>query len=126
MKTQQSITSLPASPADDRRRRMIQYSITQAIRVICVFLLFVVHGWWLLLVAAGAILLPYIAVVLANNIGGGLKPDVIRPGAIVPVRSQPDPARQTPEPPNGEPGHGESGTVGPAAGTTASSAGPRE
>ena len=86
MKTQQSITSLPASPVEDRRKRMIQYTVAMTIRVICVFLLFVVHGWWLLVVAVGAFVLPWVAVVLANNVAGGTGADVIRPGAIVPVR----------------------------------------
>jgi len=86
MKTQQSITSLPASPDEDRRKRMIQYTVAMSIRVICVFLLFIVHGWWLLVVAVGAFVLPWVAVVLANNVAGGTGADVIRPGAIVPVR----------------------------------------
>ena len=86
MKTQQSITSLPASPVEDRRKRMIQYTVAMSIRVVCVFLLFVVHGWWLLVVAVGAFVLPWVAVVLANNVAGGTGADVIRPGAVVPVR----------------------------------------
>jgi len=86
MKNQQSITSLPESPADDRRRRMIQYSIAMTIRLVCVLLLLVVQGWWLLVVGIGAVLLPYVAVVLANNVGGGIPSSVERPGAIVPVR----------------------------------------
>lgn len=87
MKNQQSITSLPESPADDRRRRMIQYSIAMTIRVVCVLLLLVVQGWWLLVVGIGAVVLPYIAVVLANNVSGGIPTAVERPGAIVPVRN---------------------------------------
>lgn len=85
MKTQQSITSLPASPGEDRRKRMIKYTVAMSIRVVCVFLLFVVHGWWLLVVLIGALVLPYVAVVLANNVAGGTGADVLRPGAIVPV-----------------------------------------
>ncbi|GAB2458792.1 hypothetical protein HD599_001449 [Conyzicola lurida] len=86
MKTTQSITTLPPSPADDRHKRMLTYTIAMSVRVVCVFLLFVVHGWWLLVVALGAVLLPYFAVVLANNVSGGTPADVVRPGAIVPVR----------------------------------------
>ena len=85
MKTQQSITSLPVSPADDRRKRMIQYTIAMTIRVICVLLLFVVQGWWLLVVGIGAIVLPYVAVVLANNVSGGAPSVVERPGGLVPL-----------------------------------------
>ena len=101
MKNQQSITSLPESPADDRRRRMIQYSIAMTIRLVCVLLLLVVQGWWLLVVGIGAVLLPYVAVVLANNVGGGTPSVVERPGGIVPVR---DPRRPEPfTPPTTEP-----------------------
>jgi hypothetical protein len=85
MKTQQSITTLPASPADDRRKRMIKYTVAMTVRVICVLLLFVVHGWWLLVALIGALVLPYVAVVLANNVGGGPPVAVQRPGGIVPV-----------------------------------------
>ncbi|MCU1542325.1 MAG: hypothetical protein JWM50_190 [Microbacteriaceae bacterium] len=85
MKTQQSITTLPASPADDRRKRMIKYTVAMTVRVVCVLLLFVVHGWWLLVALIGALVLPYVAVVLANNVRGGSATRVERPGAIVPV-----------------------------------------
>jgi hypothetical protein len=67
MKNTQSVTSLPVSPDEDRRRRMLQYTVAMSIRMVCVLLLFFVHGWWLLVVAIGAVVLPYIGVVLANN-----------------------------------------------------------
>lgn len=62
----QSITSLPRSPQDDRRARMIKYSLAMGIRMLCILSLLFVHGWWLVVMAIGAIVLPYIAVVLAN------------------------------------------------------------
>ena len=84
MAKQQSITSLPRSPHDDRRSRMIQYSVTQGIRLICIFACFFTPGWWLLLPAVGAIVLPYIAVVLANASGSApSSTQVLRPGGIV-------------------------------------------
>ena len=61
-----TITTLPRSPEDDRHARMVRYSITMGIRLVCIALCLVVQGWWLLLCAAGAIFLPYIAVVFAN------------------------------------------------------------
>jgi predicted cobalt transporter CbtA len=97
MKTQQSITSLPASPADDRRKRMIQYTVAMSIRMVCVLLLFVVQGWWLLVVGLGAVILPYIAVVLANNVHTGAPGTVERPGAVVPVRDPRAPSPYSPE-----------------------------
>jgi len=66
MNSPESITSLPERPDDERRRRMINYSIAMGIRVICVLLCVVVRGWWLVLPVLGAVVLPYVAVVLAN------------------------------------------------------------
>lgn len=80
----QSITSLPESPADERRRRMIRYAIAMSIRVVCVILCLFVHGWWLLLPILGAVVLPYVAVVLAN-VGSNPGGTVERPGAVVRV-----------------------------------------
>jgi predicted tellurium resistance membrane protein TerC len=84
MKQRQSITSLPESPDADRRRRMTRYFIAMVTRVLCIVLCFFVHGWWLLLPIVGALVLPYIAVVLAN-VGSGGNAEVLRPGAVVPV-----------------------------------------
>jgi len=69
MKSEQSITSLPASPEEDRRRRMIQYTVAMAIRMVCVIICFFVHGIWLLVPLAAALILPSVAVMLANNVG---------------------------------------------------------
>jgi hypothetical protein len=84
MNEPQSITSLPESPDDERRRRMIQYGIAMGIRVLCVIACFFVHGWWLLVPLAGAVLLPYVAVVLAN-VGTSKGGTVVRPGGLVRV-----------------------------------------
>jgi hypothetical protein len=92
-KQQQSITSLPRSPRDDRRSRMIQYSVAMTIRTICILLCLVVPGWWRLLPAIGAIVLPYIAVVLANATISAPASEVLRPGGIVrrgPENPRPD------------------------------------
>jgi hypothetical protein len=64
--SQQSVTSLPPSPEDERRSRMIKYLVTMSIRIVCLVLMLFVKGWWLAVFAAGAILLPYFAVVLGN------------------------------------------------------------
>lgn len=68
---------------------MIQYSITQGIRLICIFACFFTPGWWLLIPAIGAVVLPYIAVVLANAGGSGNESVVLRPGGIVRQRREP-------------------------------------
>ena len=86
MMKQQSITTLPLSPEEERRRRMIRYSITMGIRMVCIVMMLFVQGWWLLVCALGAILLPYFAVIAANvhgNAGGGT---VLRPGAVAVIQ----------------------------------------
>jgi len=82
-KAQQSVTSLPASPDHERHVRMIKYSVAMGIRMVCIVLLLFVQGWWLILCAAGAIFLPYFAVVIANVAVAPKKTSVVRPGSIV-------------------------------------------
>ena len=79
---QQSITSLPLSPEAERRSRMVKYSVAMGIRVVCIVLMLFVHGWWLLVCAVGAIVLPYIAVVIANVHSDPRGAEVLRPGAV--------------------------------------------
>jgi hypothetical protein len=84
--TQQSITSLPPSPDEERHSRVVKYSIAMSVRLVCVVLCFFVHGWFLLAAVIAALLLPYVAVVVANTAsrtGGGV---VERPGSIVRVQ----------------------------------------
>jgi hypothetical protein len=89
MKQTQSITSLPESPDADRRRRVVAYTIAMGVRVACVILCFFVQGWWLLLPIFGALVLPYIAVVLANaTSGASTKVEIFRPGALVQYRDE--------------------------------------
>ncbi len=61
---------------------MIKYSVAMGIRMVCIVLMLFVQGWWLLLCAAGAILLPYFAVVLANVQPSQAGTAVERPGSI--------------------------------------------
>lgn len=62
----QSITSLPRSPDDDRHSRMLRYTIAMSIRFVCLIACFFTPGWWMVIPAVGAIVLPYVAVVIAN------------------------------------------------------------
>ena len=78
----QSITSLPVSDEIERRNRMIKYSIAMAVRVVCIVLLLFVQGWWLVLCAIGAIVLPYFAVVVANVKIAPRGGEVLRPGGL--------------------------------------------
>jgi len=79
----QSITSLPESPDVDRHRRMIRYTVAMGVRVACVIACFFVHGWWLVVPVIGAVVLPYVAVVIANAGARQTGEPVLRPGSIV-------------------------------------------
>lgn len=93
---QQSITSLPLSPDEERRRRMIKYAVTMGIRMVCIVLMLFVQGWWLLVCALGAILLPYFAVIAANVHGEQRTQTVVRPGAVAVIPPRPDKPEEHP------------------------------
>ena len=83
-----AITELPLSPDDERRTRMIRYSIAMGIRLVCLILAVVIPDWWRIIPIVGAIVLPYIAVVVANNVRRAPRAAVARPGAL--LRRTPD------------------------------------
>lgn len=61
------ITAAPTPHTDEMHARMVKYGVSMGIRVVCLFLLFFVHGWLLWVVIAGAVVIPYFAVILANG-----------------------------------------------------------
>lgn len=67
----QSITSIAQSPEDERRVRMIKYTVAMTVRVLCLILAMMVEGWLMWVLFAGAIFLPYFAVIIANAQGNG-------------------------------------------------------
>ena len=69
------------SPDDERRDRMKKYLISQIVRVACILLAVFVQGWAMWIFFAGAIFLPYFAVVLANAKGEGVVKS--KPTAVV-------------------------------------------
>jgi hypothetical protein len=83
----QSLTSLAQSPEDERRSRMLKYTLAMTIRVVCIVLAMVVQGWLMWVFFAGAILLPYFAVVIANASGPGQRsnslPKVVAPTLVI-------------------------------------------
>lgn len=62
-----SITDAAAAHSEDMRERMIKYALAMGIRLVCLILIFVVDGWFKLVAVAGAVFLPWIAVVIANG-----------------------------------------------------------
>ena len=79
----QSVTSAPVSAADDQGHRVRRYLLTMGIRVVCGALALFTEGWLRWTFVALAVVLPYIAVVMANAVGP-------RSGeAVAPVDHQP-------------------------------------
>ena len=62
-----SITDAAAAHSDDMRDRMVKYALAMGIRLVCLILIFVVDGWFKIIAVAGAVFLPWIAVVIANG-----------------------------------------------------------
>jgi len=64
----QSATSLPRAPRDDASRRYTKYLVMMGIRIVCFILMVLItpYGWYTWVFGAGAVFLPYIAVVIAN------------------------------------------------------------
>lgn len=62
----QRITNAPEPLEVDQRHRMWVYSIQMIVRIVCLFLVVLVPGPLRWLFLAGAVLLPYGAVLLAN------------------------------------------------------------
>lgn len=95
-----SITDAAAAHSEDMRHRMMQYSLAMGIRMVCLILIFVVDGWFKLLMVAGAVFLPWIAVVIANgNDKAEVHSDLLLESApLAELESPPvPPARDSPE-----------------------------
>ena len=60
------ITTAAASPAEDIRARQRRYLLAMAIRTVCFVGAIIAHGWLRWTLVGGALLLPYVAVVMAN------------------------------------------------------------
>ena len=96
---QYDVTSVGVNPAQDRAHRMHVYFVAMTVRIICVGSLFFVRGWWILLVGLAAVILPYFAVLVANQHapGTGERPEPPTPleltgGTAAVEHSREDPA----------------------------------
>jgi hypothetical protein len=61
------ITTAPESPAREMAHRQKRYMISMAIRTVCFVAAILVDGWLRWVLVAGAFVLPYVAVVMANS-----------------------------------------------------------
>ncbi|MFT4212797.1 MAG: DUF3099 domain-containing protein [Microbacterium sp.] len=96
----QSATSLPRAPREDERARFVKYMAMMAVRIACFLLMVLVtpYGWYTWVFGAGAVVLPYIAVVIANvgedvSSTGAESPERTLDGAVSPDAPRPDPAQ---------------------------------
>jgi hypothetical protein len=98
------ITDAPVPLAEDLARRTRRYLVQMSIRVACFVGAVVVDHWtrWLLL--AGAVVLPYVAVVLAN---GGRERGETEPEAFVRPARLPGTQHPTDDAPPGRAQHDE-------------------
>jgi len=61
------VTTAPMSPAEERDRRQRRYLITMGVRVVAfVLAIFLTSGWVRVVLIALALVLPWVAVILAN------------------------------------------------------------
>lgn len=90
----QSVTTASASRSDDVDARQRRYLLIMAVRIACVPFAIVVEGWARWVFIAGAVVLPYVAVVVANAARR------TEPGALVPVEPEQPRALPTSDPVN--------------------------
>lgn len=96
----QRVSDAPLSLEEDQRRRMRAYLIQMAIRLVCIFLAIFVPGMLRWVFVAGAVVLPYTAVLFANA-----GRDRRTMATLIDTRALP--ARPSPEPEGpGSPGPG--------------------
>lgn len=62
-----AITNAAVPHSEDMRHRMKQYALTMGIRMVCLALIFVVDGWFKIIPVVGAVVLPWVAVIIANG-----------------------------------------------------------
>lgn len=89
------ITTARKGIADDQASRVRGYVISMSIRIVCFLLAVVTTGWLRWTFVAGALIIPYIAVVFAN---GGREPVEDPPETL-----RPTPGRELPAAPQVDP-----------------------
>ncbi|MGP9502312.1 DUF3099 domain-containing protein [Specibacter sp. AOP5-B1-6] len=143
----QAITNAAVSHSEEMHSRMVKYAVTMGIRMVCLAAIFVFDGWFKLIPVIGAVVLPWVAVVIANGgadivhqetvelldeapmyavaggepgPGGSAEADDVLPGEIVPDETAQD--QTAPDQTAGDEPAGPAGDApddGDSAGTTA-------
>ena len=91
-----SVTGVRRGTSDDLAQRQRRYLISMGIRTVCFVLAVVTHGPIRWVFVAAAVVLPYIAVVMANAVGSTA---VEAPTPYVPVQPAIDTAQRPAVPP---------------------------
>lgn len=63
----QAITNAAVPHSEEMHHRMVKYATTMGIRMVCLAAIFVFDGWFKLIPIIGAVVLPWVAVILANG-----------------------------------------------------------
>lgn len=94
----QSVTTAPQSAADDQGVRVRRYLTAMGFRLVCFVLAYFTTGWVRWSFVAGAVVLPYVAVVLANAVGPRYGDPVapVEPRGQGPAALEPDGSDHTP------------------------------
>ena len=97
----QAATSLPRAPHDDAGARFTKYMVMMGIRMGCFLAMVLVtpYGWYTWIFGAGAVVLPYIAVVVANVGQDGKDPVAERPERMLESPAASDASPRTPPSP---------------------------
>lgn len=95
-----NISDAREAHSDEMRQRMIKYSVSMGIRMVCLILVFVVDGWLQWVMIAGAVFLPYFAVIIAN--GGSDTSNLAHSDSL--LDRAPVPELEAPEPATAEEG----------------------
>lgn len=62
-----AITNAAVAHSDEMRKRMVKYATAMGIRMVCLAAIFAFDGWFKLIPVIGAVILPWVAVVIANG-----------------------------------------------------------
>ncbi|MHA7269033.1 DUF3099 domain-containing protein [Arthrobacter sp. HLT1-20] len=62
-----AITNAAVAHSDEMRKRMVKYATAMGIRMVCLASIFVFDGWFKIIPVIGAVILPWVAVVIANG-----------------------------------------------------------
>ncbi len=104
-----SVTTAHSGRSKDLTHRQIQYWVAMSIRLVCFILAVAVpYGWFTWVFIAGAVFLPYVAVILANASGDQREQGLERPEHEIPHLTEPTVYRLPPGRHHGGSTHGTS------------------